>query len=216
MFGAWKKAQQVQGLVFEHLAQVRRNIDLFLDSARAYFTEGGGEEAERLALETHRAEGAADDVRRRVEMALIKGALLAPSRRQVLEIIERVDTLANAAEATLDYLLVQQVDVPAEIVPVLREILDLTAHVFENVECGIHALFEGNRDRVTECMEEIERGEGKIDHLERGANKTLFRLDCEMARKLHVYGLIDNLVKISDRAEDLSDRIAMITAERAF
>jgi len=216
MLGLWKKSKEVQTLVFEHLGQVRVTIETFLDSARCYLRDHDVEEADRLALETHRAEGRADDIRRQVEKALISGALLATSRRQVLEIIERVDTLANAAEATLDYLLVQRVAAPPEIVPLLLEILDATAAVFEDVECSIRALFAGDRKETLACTERIERGEGKVDQLERKATKALFRSELEMGHKLHVHGLIDNLVKISDRAEDLSDRIAMITAERAF
>jgi predicted phosphate transport protein (TIGR00153 family) len=216
MLGPWKRAHQVERLVFEHWTQVRRTIDLFLASARAYFSDKDGDEADRLALETHRAEGAADDIRRKVEQTLISGALLAPSRRQILEIIERVDTLANAAEATLDYLLVQRVDVPPEIVPDLREILDATSRIVDDVECVIHALFAGERDKSTECLDRIDKGESQVDHLERKATKALFALGLEMGRKLHVFGLIDNLVTISDRAEDLADRIALVIAERAF
>ncbi len=216
MFGLWKKSKEVQTLVFDHLEQVRRTIESFLESARCYLKDGDAEKADRLALETHRAEGKADDVRRAVEKTLISGALLATSRRQVLEIIERVDTLANAAEATLDYLLTQRVDVPSDIVAHVMGILDATAVIFEDVECSIRALFQGDREETLACTERIEQGEGKVDQMEREATKALFRMDFELARKRHVHGFIDHIVKISDRAEDLSDRIAMITAERAF
>jgi len=216
MLGIWKKSKEVQALVLEHLAQVRRTIDAFLGSASCYLARGDVDEADRLALETHRAEGVADDVRREVEKKLISGALLATSRRQVLEIIERVDTLANAAEGALDYLLTQRVEIPTEIVGRLIEILDATAEVFENVECGIRALFEGDRDETVACTERIDAGEGRIDRMERLATQEFFRMDLELAHKRHVHGFIDQLVKISDRAEDLADRVAMITAERAF
>jgi len=216
MFGPWKKAHQVEKLVLEHLTQVRRTIDLFLASARAYVLDEDGDEADRLALETHRAEGAADDIRRKVEQTLISGALLAPSRRQILEIIDRVDTLANAAEATLDYLLVQRVDVPAELVPSICEILEFTSRIVDDVECAIHALFADKGSKSTECLDRIDSGESEVDHLERKTTKALFALDLEMGRKLHVSGLIDNLVAISDRAEDLADHIALVIVERAF
>ena len=216
MLRLWKKSGEVQVLVHEHLGQVRTTIEAFLAAARCYLKDSDEGLAHRLALQTHRAESAADEVRRRVERALIGGALLASSRRQVLEIIERVDTLANAAEATLDYMLVQRVDVPEEIAPFLLDVLDVTATLFDDVEAGIHALFSGDRQGTLDCTERIERAEGAIDRIERQATKRLFRSDLEMAQKLHVHGLIDRVVKISDRAENLADRIAMITAEKAF
>jgi len=216
MLAIWKKSKEVQAHVFEHLGQVRRTIDAFLESSRAYLTANDAEEADRLALETHRAEGVADDIRRAVEAKLIGGALLATSRRQVLELIEQVDTLANAAEATLDYLLTQRVEVPPNTADRVIEILGATATVFDDVECGIHALFEGDRDGTVAWTERIDAGEAKIDHMERQATQELFRMDLDLAHKRHVHGFIDQLVKISDRAEDLADRIAMITAEKAI
>lgn len=212
----WRKATRVQSLVLDHLACVRKAIDFFLESTNAYFTHEDEAEAKRLALETHRAEGQADDIRREAERTLIGGALLASSRRHVLEIIERVDTLANAAEATLDYLLVQHVDIPEEIKPTLLQMVDETGKIFGDVECGIRALLQGDRKETLACTERIETREGTIDQFERDAVKKLFRLDIGLSHKLHVAGYLDGLVEISDRAEDLSDRIVMVVAERAF
>ncbi|MCK5248269.1 DUF47 family protein, partial [Candidatus Bipolaricaulota bacterium] len=174
------------------------------------------EKASEYALATHKAEGAADDIRRKVEQALISGALLPPSRRQILEIVERVDTLANAAEASLDRLLVENVAVPESIVPYILQILGISLSIFEDVECTIRLLFEGQVSETMVCVDRIEMAEGQIDHLERDALKNLFSLDIELASKLHVSGYFSALVKISDRAEDLSDVIALSAALQSF
>ena len=216
MLSVWKKPQEMQALVFEHLEQVRVTMDAFLESARCYLADGSVAKADRLALKTHRAEGLADDIRRKVEKQLISGALLATFRRQILELIERVDSLANAAEGVLDVLLTQRVQVPSAIAGRMVEILDATEEVFENVECAVQALFEGDQERTLSCTDGIDAIEGRIDRIERQATQELFRTDLRLAQKLHVRGFIDHLVKISDRAEDLADCIALITAERAF
>ena len=39
-------------------------------------------------------------------------------------------------------------------------------------------------------------------------------MDLDLAEKLQIRGLVDGLVEISDRAEDLSDRIDIIVGER--
>ena len=46
--------------------------------------------------------------------------------------------------------------------------------------------------------------------------KQLFVMDIDLAEKLRIAGYLADLVKISDRAEDLSDRIALIVAERVY
>lgn len=215
MLGLWKESRHAQTLVFEHLVCVRETMTLFSEAVRANLARQDKDAVKMLALQTHRAEGRADDVRRRVEQTLIGGALLAPLRRQVLEVIDRVDTLANAAEATLDFLLVQAVEIPREIAPKILEILDETDAVFLDVDGAIRALFEGDREEVQARTDCIEKGEARVDRLERKLLKGLFASGLDLSRKLHIAGFVDCLVKISDRAEDLSDQIHRIAAERA-
>ncbi|MCK4570711.1 DUF47 family protein [Candidatus Bipolaricaulota bacterium] len=212
----WKKRDAVRDLVFDHLACVRTALLAFQDATRAYFVDGDRDKAAEFALATHRAEGKADDIRRTVEKEMITGALLPPSRRQILEVIERADTLANAAEASLDSLLLQQVQVPEAIIPAVLDILTETLGLYEEVEVAIKNLFAGKPAETLQCTDRIEQAEGRVDHLERDALKQLFAMDIDLAEKLHVAGYLADLVKISDRGEDLSDRIALIVAERAY
>ena len=211
-----KRKATIERLVLEHLAQVRESVDRFGEATRGFFSDEDAEKAASFALETHRAEGRADDLRREVERSLISGALLAPSRRQILEVIDGVDTLANAAESTLDYLLIQRVDVPSELVHGVLQILDVTLDIFEEVECAVRLLFTGPREKTIECTERIEHREGKVDQIEHDLTNRLFRLNLDLAQKLHVAGYIEELVEISDRAEDLADRIALVIAERVI
>ena len=85
--------------------------------------------------------GHADDVRREVLRTLVAGAFLPPSRRQILEIIECIDTLANAFEAALDYLIGERVEVREDFKPRFLEILGTTEDILDKVEFAIRALF---------------------------------------------------------------------------
>jgi len=213
---SWKKRDEVRGLVFDHLACVREALTAFQDATHAYFVDKNLEKATEFAAAAHQAESKADDIRRVVEKAMISGALLPPSRRQILEVVEQADTLANAAEASLDTLLIQQVTVPDTVVPSVLEILSETASLYADVECAIESLFAGKPDETLQCADRIDQAEGRVDHIERDALKLLFSMDINLAEKLHVARYIADLVKISDRAEDLSDRLALIVAEQAY
>jgi predicted phosphate transport protein (TIGR00153 family) len=216
MAGFWKRSEKVQELVLNHLSHVQEAMALFAEATRAFFEKKNRSEAERLMLETHAAESKADDVRRDVEKSMIQGALLAPSRRQLLQIVDRVDTLANAAQATLHCLLGQSVDVPEAIQPLLLSILAETEALFVEVACGIRALLSGKNSEAVACAERIDEHESVVDRLERDAVKTLFGLSIDLAKKLHALRYIEALVEISDRAEDLADQMALVAAERAF
>jgi len=209
----WRKQKEIETLVLEHLGHVDATLQAFSQSLNAYLGEGDVETADKFALETHRAEGRADDVRRRIEAQLLSGSLLPTSRRDILQVIEQVDRLANAAEEILDYLLLQRVRVPDEIMPEITEIGVQSNNVFAEVKEAVTSLFE-KIDEALEHTKNIEHLEGEVDHLERRATKRLFALDIELARKLQISGFIQRLVRLSDRAEDLSDLIELIVAAR--
>ena len=206
---SWRRVEE---LVKQHLQQVEEAIEAFQRAIAAYL-RGDLAEAEELAYATHRAEGRADDVRRKVESEILRGALLASSRRDILEIIEGVDKLANAAEATLDYLIPQRVEIPPEIKPEIQAIAAKSADIFTEVKTALHLLFTNMR-QVVGSTREIENLESEVDHLEREAIKKLFSMDIDLARKIHVRDFIEVLVELSDRAEDLSDRIEIMVAQR--
>jgi len=207
----WRKHKEIEALVLEHLGQVDATLQAFAKSLDAYLREGNVEAADKHALETHQAEGRADDVRRRIETQLLSGSLLPTSRRDILQVIEQVDRLANAAEEVLDYLLLQRVQVPEQIMPEITEIAEQSSNVFSEVKGAVTSLFH-RVDQALEHAKEIEQLEGAVDHLERRAMKRLFELEIDLARKLQISGFIQRLVRLSDRAEDLSDLIELIVA----
>jgi len=209
----WKKQKEIEALVLEHLGHVDATLQAFTHSLDAYLRNGDVDTADKFALETHRAEGRADDARRRIETQLLSGSLLPTSRRDILQLIEQVDRLANAAEEILDYLLLQRVQVPDEIMPEITEIGEQSNRTFTEVKEAVTGLFQ-NVDEALVHTKRIEHLEGEVDHLERKATKRLFGLDIELARKLQVSGFIQRLVRLSDRAEDLSDLIELIVAAR--
>ena len=208
----WKKQKRIEDLVLKHLEKVEESLAHYQQALAAYL-DGDIDKAGELAFATHTAEGRADDVRREVEAALLGGALLASSRGETLEVVEQVDKLANAGEETLDYLLLQQVEIPEDVKPFIRDIAAKTAEIADEVHASMHLLFE-NMDAATEHTKQIEIKESEVDRIEREAVKTIFKMGIDLAWKLQIYGLIEELVEISDRAEDLSDRIDMVIARR--
>lgn len=209
----WKRQKEVEGLVFEHLDRVDESLKYFIQSLNAYVQAGDVEEADRLALETHKSEGQADDVRRRVETQLLTGALMPTSRRDILQLVDQVDRLANAAENALDHLLIQRIEIPDVMRPAIIEITAKTELIFSHVKSAISNLFE-RMEAALEHTAQVEQIEGEIDHIERKTLKQLFGLDIDLAHKLQVNKFIRSVVELSDRAEDLSDHIELMVAQK--
>ena len=209
----WKKQQEIEDLVFEHLNRVDESLRFFIQSLNAYVQEGDVEKADAMALETHKSEGQADDVRRRVETQLLAGALMPTSRRDILQLVEQVDRLANAAENALDHLLLQRIEIPDVIRPGIVEITAKTEVIFSHVKGAISNLFK-KMETALEHTAQIELIEGEIDHIERKILKKLFELDLDLSHKLQVNSFIRSAVELSDRAEDLSDHIELMVAQK--
>ena len=209
----WKKQKEIEELVFEHLNRVDESLQYFIQSINAYVQAGDIEKADQLAFETHKAEGQADDVRRRVETQLLAGALMPASRRDILQLVDQVDRLANAAENALDHLLLQRIVIPEEVREAIIEITAKTEVIFSHVKDAISNLFK-KMEAALEHTSQVEHIEGEIDHIERKALKALFGLDLDLAHKLQVNNFIRSLVELSDRAEDLSDHIELMVAQK--
>jgi len=209
----WRKENRIEELVFEHFALVEECLNRFRDCLLAYLEIGDIKEASELAFEVHKIEGKADDARRQVEIELLKGVLLPQSRRQVLRIIEEVDRLANAAEAILDFTLLQCISIPDSLKPFAIEITERSVAMLSDLREAIRLLLE-SKAGVTVHTTAIEKQESEIDHIERKFIRDLFLMDLPLAEKILVREFVEELVEISDRAEDLSDLIEISLAER--
>ena len=209
----WKKSKQIEQLVLRHLQQVEASLTAYRGALLAYVKDGDVKKSKALALETHAAEGKADDIRREVESEMLAGALLAPSRRDILELIEQVDRLANSGESTLDALLLERIVIPESVIPFVEKISGIDAQIVEEIHRAIHALFH-ETSKAHDHTRAIEKLEGEVDRIEREALKTIFTMEIELAHKLQLRDFIELVVELSDRAEDLSDRIDVMVAER--
>jgi len=212
--GFWSGQSELNEMMADHAELVDETLEKFKEGMCLWVEEGDLEAANELAYETHSLEGDADDLRREIEMKLLNGALLARSRRPLLDVVERTDKLANAAEAAMDFTLLQRIELPEELGPIAEDIVDKSVEIVEVVQDGLKVLFGGEGD-VLEYTERIEQIEGDVDELERDFIQTLFGLEkLELAEKILLRQYLESLVEISDRAEDLSDEMEIITATR--
>lgn len=205
--------QEVARLIRRHLEHVVGAVEAMAAGVQGLLEGRAPGQLAELAREAHDQEGRADEVRRQVELALVRGASLASRRGALLRLVEGEDRLANAAEAVMDYVTLQGVTVPELLRPLVAQIIRQTQRQTELVKLAVEALLEGSAE-VTRLAEKIEHIEGRVDELERRCTNRLFSTELPLADKLLVRDFIGKLVEISDRAEDLSDLVFTIAAAR--
>lgn len=212
--GLWDSEAKVEGLVEKHLEYVEKVFTRFGEGMKVWLEDGDIQKAKDLAREIRNLEGRADDIRRDVEKELIGGALLAHSRGQIMELVGGVDKLANAGEASMNFAALQEIQVPEGLKPLVIDIVDRTLEIMDHVHDGVIDLMEGKEEEAREATKAIEIGEGDVDDLERDFIRELFATELELAEKILLRQYLETLVEVSDRAEDLSDRLDTILAIR--
>ena len=195
----------------QHLALVEETVQAMARGIAAQLEGAPWEVLEELNVDTHRRESRADDVRREAELLLVKGALLASTRRYLLDIVEGVDQLANSAEHTLDFLVLQRILVPDILHPLIREMIQVTLEQVGDLKGAIVALLGRDRDAVRRAAE-VERKESRVDELLRRGILRLFSTDLPLAEKILNREFLEKLAALSDRAEDVSDLVVMAVA----
>lgn len=113
----------------------------------------------------------------------------------------------------MDFTLLQRIRVPAELESYAVEIVDKTLQTKGEVQDGILEIFS-EEDTPLEHTSEIENIEGAIDDLERNFIQDLFETELSLSHKILLRQYVENLVEISDRAEDLSDAMEILIATR--
>ncbi|MBC7093791.1 DUF47 family protein [Candidatus Bipolaricaulota bacterium] len=202
---------KVRGLVAEHLNLVEEAVASMARGVRAYLDGRPWEEVEELAVETHRREARADDVRRETELVLVRGALLAGTRKNLLDIVEGVDRLANAAEAAMDFLVLQRIKLPELLHPLIREIVDTIQDQMVDLKAAVTGLLDGAPDTMKRAAE-VDRKESRVDEFQRRAIMRLFATELPLAEKILAREFVERLVEFADRAEDVSDLVIMAVA----
>jgi len=208
-----RKQRLIENYVFDYLEQWGKCLEDFKSAMDVYLTEGLGEKFDYYVEHTHKMESRADDLRKKIEWEMYSKALLPESRGDILGLLETMDKIPNKAESILYQIQLQRLRWPEELTPSLRRIVDLTCEAIQLVyeaakalisqEGDIHRLADGIDDKESEC-----------DHAERDIIARIFAMDIDTAEKALLKELIIELGTLTDRAENVSDRLTLLSVKR--
>ena len=215
MAGFWGDTDKIVDLFEEHEETVQSCLEKFIKTIELYIDEGGSEKVKNLSTEVHELETKADEIRRKIIKLLIKEKFLLPNtRRDFLNLLEYIDKVADYAEAALDYVILQDMDISEIGKNYLSDVLAMTLEQYNLLKKAVRLLFE-NIDDAYEYVTKIEEIESQIDDIERILISRISKRD-ELS-----YGLkglyrdfVTMIANISDVIEDAGDEIELIIAMR--
>ncbi len=207
------KQKKVEALLAEYRNKVTLCLETFQNAFRQY-----GENPDRSVLEKnftdiHKAESMADDIRREVEYMMYSKALFPESRGDILGLLETMDKVPNQTESAARTLFNQHIVIPQELLPQMLQLVDVCHR------CVI-AMLEGSEKLFTDFsaapdfLELVDRLESEADIIEADMIEKIFSSDMDGTEKILLRDLIKHVAQISDRAENVGDRIRIIVAKR--
>ncbi|MFC1580633.1 DUF47 domain-containing protein [Thermodesulfobacteriota bacterium] len=208
----FKKEKEVIDLISQYLDEVEKCVLTAHKGIEAYL-EGDMGSARVLSQKASDSETTADLSRHRIRDKLYSGAYLPLIREDIYTMVESIDKVANAGEACIKFFLNQRPEIPdalkAPFLAAVRESFDAVGPLHEAVKCFLQR--DCTTDRVREMARSVGNIESKVDRIEWELTKNIFTASLEHSRMLHLRLCLDNIVEISDRAEDAADRLELVT-----
>lgn len=213
IFGLRGRAvQKVRDLVEEHLHGVQETLGAMSQTMEAFLAQEGWEALEERAVEVHRRESRADDARREAETALMRGALLAGTRRNLLHILDDLDLVANSAEAAADFLVYQRVGVPEILHPLIRDFLKGLGEEWACLRAAVTAFLSADAAETTRQSDEVDHWESHLDEIHRRLILRLFATDLPLAEKIQARDFLGHLESCANAMEEVADLLVVAVA----
>ena len=175
--------------------------------------EGIGEKFDYYVQEVHKTEDRADKMRRKVEWEMYSKALIPESRGDILGFLETMDKIPNKAESLLNQVKLQKLEFPKELNQNLERIVVLSCEAIQLVYEAATKILRRNSD-IHKLADEIDAKETECDHAEQDTIEKIFSMDIEKADKILLKEFIIEMGNLTDRAEDVSDRLTILSVKR--
>ena len=171
--------------------------------------------------EIDRLEHEADRIKNEIRSNLPKRMFLAVERRDMLEILDNQDSIADVAQDIAEIADLRGMVVPEVLASAFLELVRRVVSACEQAERVIDALdhlvetgFRGREvARVDQMIEELSRMETHTDELEERVQRLLFGIEDELGvSAMFWYRLIDDVGEMADYAERVGNRLRLLTA----
>jgi predicted phosphate transport protein (TIGR00153 family) len=139
--------------------------------------------------------------------------LLPESRGDLLGLLETFDKLPNIAETVAFLFSCQSMVLPVDLHPAYKDLLMVNVDAYKLARRTVDTVMT-NPKATLHVTKDVEHKESESDRLERDLIREIYSRDISMGEKLALKEAVLLIGKISDRAESLADRVAIIAIKR--
>ena len=209
------KQKKVQSQISEYCASVLECLDAFQQAVKQYCSLPDREAAKTAFAEVHKAESKADDIRREVEVVMYSKSLFPESRGDILGLLETMDKVPNQAESAIRMIWNQHVTIPEKYHPQILQLVDVCSRTVDVMIDSVEKLFSDFTNAAI-AVGKIDELESEADRIEAVLIEELFSESSDSIATILFRDLIKQIAHISDRAENVGDKIRIIVAKRTI
>ena len=180
--------------------------------------QGVSEQKERIFAKEH----AADKLKNNLRAHLPKSLFMPVDRRDLLELLELQDSIANTAQDIAGLLVERDMTVPDDMKEPLMALVERSvdtcnhaASIIEELDELIEIGFRGREaSKVEEMVEKLNEIEDETDRMGIALARTLFSMEDEMkpVSVIFWYQIIQWIGDLADYAEKVGDRMRLLIA----
>lgn len=171
---------------------------------------------ETLFQDVASAEDVADKSLRAMIESTSKAGYLPSTREDLIAIATSCDKIANTCEHVAYLIMMYGVKLPDFLAPDFTEIFNITENQLKLLESAIGMMFSKMNafQKDHSILDEIRALETQVDKLENKIGHCIFAMDIELAAKMQIFGLVEEMCDISDIIEDIADKLQIMLISR--
>lgn len=204
----FKKESEVQKLMDEHVEIVSEAVNHWKETF-LFYLKGDRKGFEEKALSTIHLETRADEVRKRTQLMLYEGAYLPAFREDLLDLLELVDNIVDDAERGVDFLHIENPEIPPPWSKELKIIVEKSHRTFIFFK-EAHAMLQKERSNILSWTHKVQEAEKEVDKLQDRLMAKIFQSEASLAYKLQLRDLILTTGYVSDSSENASDKVGLM------
>jgi predicted phosphate transport protein (TIGR00153 family) len=205
----------------QHMGRVAECVNR-LEALVEALEAGDGERMSALRDEIFALEHSADELKNEIRSHLPRSLMLPVDRRDLLDLLSAQDDIADAAQDVAGLLAVRRMTIPEPLRDRFRSFV--AANVTSVTKCHevvneldelLASGFRGrSADRVLEMVDALARSESEVDALASELAISLFEIEetLDPVSVFFFYELLHLLGRIADQAENVGDRVRLLTA----
>ena len=213
-FILFKKTRLLEAKIAAFLKNLETAGAAYLDAVTLYFQTGRDKAFLAQKENVSALEQQNDALRREVENQLYVQMILPDMRSDILHILEGSDKIINKYESNLIDLSIEQPIIPEMIQAGVLDMIRVDLTCVAGLTRAIRAFFDGRA--VREVTADVFKDEHTVDLAAEALKEHVFSdLALELAQKLQLKDFLSDIEKISDIAEEVADRLMIMSVKHS-